>query len=69
MSINIKLKRKMNIKTREKIAMGCYSGANVCLRGVKWGCNFVAGLVLIGTVISLVGDYQTKKIRKINSKR
>lgn len=59
----------MDIKKREKIAMGSYSVANVCLRGIKVGSQIIALIYVMGFGASLIGDFQTKKIRKINSKR
>lgn len=59
----------MDIKKREKLALGCYSGANVSLRVFNGLCKTGALIYGIGLLLTLVGDYQSKKIRKINSKR
>lgn len=58
----------MDIRKREKIAMRSYSVANVCLRTIGLGCKVLALVFAIGCGASLAGDYQIKKIRKINSK-
>ena len=45
----------MDIKKREKIAMGSYSVANVCLRGIKIGSQIIALIYVIGFGASLIG--------------